>query len=192
MCRYHSPPPGPRTWVQAGPPKTLVQLFGGCRPSGAAPGPEVEAGPLRAARRRVQRGLEPLVLAGDVVRDQVDGDLQAVLVGVGDQPVERGQVAEERVDVARVGHVVAVVGHRRGVERRQPQRVHPEQLQVAQPRPDALQVADPVPVGIGERPDVDLVDHGVAPPLHGGILPKASEERRQSGLTMRVSATSKW
>ena len=75
MCRYHSPPPGPRTRVQAGPPKTLVQLFGGCSAVGAAPGPEVEAGPFRAARRGVQRGPEPLVLAGDVVRDQVDGHL---------------------------------------------------------------------------------------------------------------------
>ena len=48
-----------------------------------------------------------------------------------DQRVEVGQRAEQRVDVAVVGDVVAAVGHRRGVERREPDRVDAEVAQVA-------------------------------------------------------------
>jgi hypothetical protein len=78
----------------------------------AAPAAEVVAAPLRGPRCGVDGRAEPLVLAGRVVRHEVDRDAQAVLVGVGDEAVERGEVAEHRVDVARVRHVVAVVGHR--------------------------------------------------------------------------------
>src|SRR5690606_39487683 len=56
----------------------------------AAAAAEVVAGPLRAAGRGGQGGAEPLVLAGGVVRDEVDRDAQAVVVGVGDEAVERG------------------------------------------------------------------------------------------------------
>ena len=44
--------------------------------------------------------------------------------------VEVGERAEERVDVAVVGDVVAGVALRRGVERREPDRVDAELLQV--------------------------------------------------------------
>ena len=51
--------------------------------------------------------------------------------------VEGREVAEERVDVAVVGHVVAEVGHRRAVDRRQPERVDPEPPQVVEAPADA-------------------------------------------------------
>ena len=62
------------------------------------------------------------------------------------QLVEIGKRPELRVDVRVVGDVVAVVGLRRGVERRQPDRVDAEIAQVRQARADPLQVADTVPV----------------------------------------------
>ena len=106
-------------------------------PSGAAAVPEHVPGPLRAARRRRQRRGEVRVPVGGVVGHQVDGDLDAERVRVGDQRVEVVEVAEQRVHVARVGDVVAVVDHRRRVERGQPERVHAEQVQVAELLPDA-------------------------------------------------------
>ena len=60
-----------------------------------------------------------------------------------DQLVEVRQRAEDRVDVAVVGDVVPSVGHRRGVERRDPQRVDAEVAEVGQPGADA---------GRGRRP----------------------------------------
>jgi hypothetical protein len=140
----------------------------------AAARPHVVPRPLGAARRRLPGGAEPLVVDGGVVADQVDRHPQAVGVGFRDERVEVLEVAEHGVDGARVGHVVAVVGHGRGVERREPQRVDAEQFQVAQPRPHALQVADAVAVGVAEAGDVDLVHDGVAPPgplRHDMILP---------------------
>ncbi len=46
-----------------------------------------------------------------VVRDEVDEHLQAMTVCVGQERVEGGQITEQRVDVAVVGHVIAVIGH---------------------------------------------------------------------------------
>ena len=82
----------------------------------------------------------------------------------GDQRVGVGQGAEQRVDVRVVRDVVAVVVLRRGVERRDPERVDPEVAQVGQPRRDPGQVADAVAVAVGEAADVDLVGDRVPPP----------------------------
>ncbi len=131
---------------------------------------EEVAGALRAARPGRQRRLEPLVLVGGVVGHQVDDDAQVQLVGPGHQGVGVGQRAEQRVDVAVVGDVVAVVVLRRGVERRDPQRVDTQLGEVGEPRRDAGEVADAVAVAVGEAADVDLVDDGVPPPVVAGNL----------------------
>jgi hypothetical protein len=51
------------------------------------------------------------------------------------------------------------------VDRRQPDGVDAEPLEVVEAAADAGQVADAVPVRVGERARVDLVDDAVAPPL---------------------------
>ena len=53
------------------------------------------------------------------------------------RPVEVGEAAEERVDVRVVGDVVAEVGHRRAEDRRQPDRVDAQPLEVVQAVEDA-------------------------------------------------------
>src|SRR6185369_2117616 len=91
------------------------------------------------------------------------------------------QVADPRVDVAVVGHVIATVPHRRAVERRQPDGVDAEVAEVWQARRETGHVADAVTVAIGEAADVDLVDHRGAPPL-GGLheIPLESNRRREA------------
>ena len=69
---------------------------------------------------------EPRVPVGGVVRDEVDDDPHAARVGLRDELVEVRQRPEERVDVGVVGDVVAVVGHGRDVERREPDRLDAE------------------------------------------------------------------
>ena len=97
-----------------GPPKTDFQLFGGCVAAAALAVAEQVALALGAARPGGQRRLEPRVLVGGVVGDQVDDHLEAELVGPRDQRVGVGERAEQRVDVAVVGHVVPVVVLRAG------------------------------------------------------------------------------
>ena len=83
---------------------------------------------LGAAGRGDERLLEPFVLVGRVVRNQIDDDTDAAVVGSGEHHVEVGQRAEERVDVAVVADVVAGVLLRRPLERAQPDRVDAEAL----------------------------------------------------------------
>jgi hypothetical protein len=85
-------------------------------------------------------------------------------VRLGQQRVEFRQITEHRLDVARIGDVVAVVGHGGGVERRDPERVDAELGQVGQPGPDAGEVTDAVAVAVGEAADVDLVEDRIPPP----------------------------
>ena len=87
-------------------------------PSGRGVAPDVPVALGVVARgARLQ---EPRVLVGGVVRDEVEDHPQAARVRGRDQRVEVGERAEQRVDVAVVGDVVAEVGHRRGVDRREP------------------------------------------------------------------------
>ncbi len=167
MCRYHWPgvPSASVTRVQAGPPKTDFQLFGGSFAGRARAVAEEVARSLDGAGRGCQSGLEPDVRVGGVVRDEVDDDPHAELVRALLHPVEVGERSEQRVDVAVVGHVVAGVLLRRGEERGEPDGVDAELGEVVEACRDAGQVAHAVAVGVRERTGVDLVDHGRAPPL---------------------------
>ena len=146
--------------------------------------------PLRAARRRGERLLEPDVLVGAVVGDQVDGDFDAEAVGLGDHLVEVRQRAEDRVDVARVGDVVAVVGHRGAVERVQPECVDAEVGQVGETGLQTRQIPYAVAVRVGETPHVDLVEHGIAPPRASQDVPPRVPESFQSPHAARASRVS--
>ena len=118
---------------------------------------------------------EPRVLVGGVIGYPVDDHPQAQAVGVLHQRVEGGQVAEERVDVAVVAHVVAEVGHGGAEERGDPQRIDAEPDEVGEVGSDAVQVTDAVAVGVGERARVHLVEDGPPPP--GDVV----DRRRHSG-----------
>ncbi len=130
----------------------------------ALAGTEVVALAQRGRGALAQGALEPLVLVGGVVGDEVHDDPQAQRVGVADQRVRVQQGAEHRVHRPVVGHVVAGVGLRGGVERREPDGVHAEVAQVGQTAADAGQVAHAVAVGVGETARVHLVDDRVPPP----------------------------
>ena len=174
--RYHWPVGG--SHVQAGgnsvrptPGKAARQLLGSRPGDPGGPGPRRRRGGRRATSTSPagvvagRTGLqEPRVLVAGVVGHPVDDDPEAAVVGLGDQAVEVGEGAEQRVDVAVVGHVVAEIGHGRGVERRQPQGVDAQPGQVVEVAADPVEVADPVAGGVAERPRVDLVDDGGLPP----------------------------
>ncbi len=112
----------------------------------------------------VARSLEPGVLVGRVVHDQIHDDPQTTSVRFGEQFVHVFHRAEQRIDGLIVGDVVAVVVLRGLVYRRQPQHVHAKVREIVESAGDALQIADAVAVGILEGPRIDLVDHRIRPP----------------------------
>lgn len=112
-----------------------------------------------------ERLLEPYVLVGAVVGDEVDDDLQAETVGLGDHGVEVVEGAQAGVDVPVVGDVVAAVCQLGRIERAQPQGVDAEAAQMCEPLGDASDVTEPVAVGVAEASGVDLVDDSLPPPV---------------------------
>ena len=114
---------------------------------------------------RGARFLEPRMLVGRVVRHEVEHQLHAAAMDLGDQLVEIGERAEDRVDVGVIGNVVAEVGHRRRIDRRQPDGIDAEPLQVVEPRKNSRQVANAVAVRVLERARIDLIDDSLLPPF---------------------------
>jgi hypothetical protein len=126
--------------------------------------------------------------------DLVDDDAQAKIVRLRHQPVEIGERAEQRINLARIGHVVAEILHRRAEERRDPDRVDAKRGHVIELLDDAGQIAPAIAVGVAEARGIDFVDDGAPPPLaimHGsfstsdvsgfsGALPE-HQSVRQSG-----------
>ena len=108
---------------------------------------------------------EPGVLPRAMVRDEIDEDTELEVVRFGNQRIGVGQRAEVGVDVAIVGDVVAAVEQRRGIPRADPDGVDAELGKIRQPRPNAVEIADAIPVRVGERAWVDLVDDCATPPL---------------------------
>ena len=88
-------------------------------------------------------------------------------MGLRQQIVEIGERAEARIDVAIIGDVIAEIGHRRGVDGRDPDRVDAEARQIVEPPLDPLEVADAVAVRVLKGARVDLVDHARLPPERG-------------------------
>ncbi len=100
-----------------------------------------------------------------MVEHLVDQHAHAALVAGFHQPDEIIQRAEQRVDAAVVGHVVAEILHRRGEEGRQPDGVDVEAGDVVQLVQHAGQVAHAIAVAVKEAARVDLIDHPPAPPV---------------------------
>ena len=104
------------------------------------------------------------MLVAGVVHHEVDDDLDALVVRLVEQSLEVVERADlgEHVDV--VGDVVAAVTQRRGEERRDPETVDAEPVQVVELLAQAVEVADAVAVGVLEGPHEDFVEDGSLEP----------------------------
>ena len=162
--------PGPvrRLGVREDDPRVLVAV--------RRVGPHVPVA-LGRAGRGLARPLEPRVVRGGMVHDEVGDDAQAALVcglheglDVVDRPVVR-------VDLVVVGDVVAAVAQRAGVHRQQPDDVDPQPLQVVELLGQAAEVARAVGVAVEEPAQVDLVEDGRLEPDGIGLEPVARGRR---------------
>ena len=105
------------------------------------------------------------MLVAGVVHDEVGDDPDAACVRLRDELAEVGQGAEVGEDLGVVRDVVAAVAQRARVERRDPQAVHAEPLEVVEPVDDPGEVTLPGALAVAERAHQDLVEHGRAEPL---------------------------
>ena len=149
--------PGPvgRLGVDEDDAGVLVELVG------VGPDVEVAVGAVGVA----PAGLEPRVRVAGVVHHEVDDHPDAALVGLVEERVEVLDRAALREDVGVVGHVVAAVAQGRGEERRHPQAVDAQPLQVVELLRQALEVPGAVAVGVAERAHQHLVEHRGLEPL---------------------------
>ncbi len=126
--------------------------------------PHVEVA-LERAGRRAAGALEPGMLIGSVVEDQLGDDAQAAAVRLVDELAEVVQRADVGMDVGIIGDVISVVAAGRGADGQEPQCIDAQVLKVIELGGEAGEIADPVAVGIHVRADAQLVDDGVLEPL---------------------------
>ncbi len=107
---------------------------------------------------------------------------------VADQVVEISERAEQRIDVAVVGDVVAEVSHGRAEDGRDPNGINAKPLKMAQALADAAQIADAVAVRVLERVRVDLVDHAALPPMAFHVVSPLEINGLQGDCEPRQSA----
>jgi hypothetical protein len=134
---------------------------------GVGPDVEVAVGAVGV----LPAGLEPRVLVARVVHDEVDDHADVTLVRLVEEVVEVLDRADLRKDVGEVRDVVAAVPQRAGEERRDPEAVHAQPVQVVELLDQSLEVARAVAVGVAERADEDLVeDRGLEPVGRAALL----------------------
>ena len=100
---------------------------------------------------RAPRRLEPRMLVGGVVDDQLGDDAQAPAVRFADELAKVRPRPVRRRDVVIIGDVVAVVLHRRRIERQQPHRVDAQIANVVELFGEPCDVADAVVIGVEKR-----------------------------------------
>ena len=105
-----------------------------------------------------KRAPEPRVLGRCMVEYHVEHDTDPARLCLADESIDILHCAEARVDGAVVGDIVAAIVLRRDEERREPEEVDAEFLQIVEFRGDARQIAESVAVRVIEGFGVDLVD----------------------------------
>ena len=128
--------------------------------------------------------LEPFVLIGGMVDDQVHDDPKAQGVGLLDQFVHIGQGAELGVDIAVIGDIVAVVLAGGAIDWGEPKDAHPQRFDIGELGDDAGDIAHAVAVAVAIAHGIDLIDCLFLPPLlHRSLLVYAYTVTRYLGMS---------
>ena len=125
--------------------------------------PDVELA-RRRSRGRLPRRLEPWMLVGRVIDDELGDDPDLAPLRFLDEAVEVLQRSVGGVNVLVVGDVVAVVLERRRIEGQQPERIDAEPLEIRELAGQARKIADTVGRTVDKGPHMRLVDDRVLVP----------------------------
>ena len=107
---------------------------------------------------------KPCMLIGGVVHNKIHDNPDVMTVCLCKQTVKILHRTEIIHDIAVIGNIVAVVIIRRFVNRRQPDHVNSERLQVIQMCGDSIQITDAVTVAVREAAGINLINYGFLPP----------------------------
>src|SRR5262249_50740395 len=132
---------------------------------GVAPDIEIAVGRVRVFARL----LEPRMLVGCVVEDEVGDDAHAALVGGRGEGGEFLDRSQGRMNAVEVGDVVAVVLERGRVNRHEPEAIDAQVAEIVELFGEAAEVAVTVGVAVEETADGNLVEYGVLVPIGLGI-----------------------
>ena len=119
---------------------------------------------------------KPGMLVRTVVGHEIKDQLQAAYMSLGDEVVEVGERAKERIDAYVIRNIVTEIGHRRGVKGGDPDRIDAESDKVIQALFDTAEVTDTIAVRILKAAWVHLINDARLPPL---LLPGHADRMRQ-------------
>ncbi len=109
--------------------------------------------------------LEPFVLAGGMIDNEIHKDLHAAFMSLFENHFEIVESAEFGIDILIIGNIVAVVAVGGGINRREPDAVNAEALDIIKLAVNARQIADTVAVAVAERAAPDLIDRHFLEPF---------------------------
>src|SRR5487761_2757337 len=100
-----------------------------------------------------------------MVRNYVDDNLHVQFVSTHKKCLRICQITVTRIDISRIGYVVASVFIRRFIERTHPYCINPEVMDVTEVCGDAVQITFAISVTIEKGTWINLVEDGIAPPV---------------------------
>ena len=125
---------------------------------------------LRAARynnrytARCAAGISGTILVARMINDQIHDKLHPALVKALQNGPKRFHAAVFRCNVHVIRNIIAAVRAGRRIERREPDAVNAELLQIVELLQYPPQIADPVAVSVAEAPGPDLIKNHVLKP----------------------------
>ena len=115
---------------------------------------------------RILAGLsKPLVFIGAVVDDEIHQDRHPSLPCLRDQLLHVLHGAESGIDRVIVGYIITFIRQRRLIDRRQPDDIDAQILQIIQFADNALQISDSVAAHVHKALGVNLIGDFVMPPF---------------------------
>src|SRR5437016_5611463 len=99
-----------------------------------------------------------------MIRDIVQEDLELTPMGLGHELIKVFQGTEEGIDIRVVRDIVAKVSHGGRKDRRQPERIDPQPLEVIESPANASQITDAITITVHEGARIDMIDHAALPP----------------------------
>src|SRR5215813_11988506 len=115
---------------------------------------------------RGPRGHEPGMLIRRMIRDIVQEDFELTPMGLGHKLIKVFQGTKEGVDIRVVRDIVAKISHGGRKDRRQPERIDPQPLEVIESTGNAGQITNAITITVHERARIDMIDHAALPPQH--------------------------
>ncbi len=109
--------------------------------------------------------LKPGMLIRCMVDHQIHHQLHPQLMYLQKQGVKILHGSKFRHNCLIVTDIVPIIIIRRLIDRRQPDHIHSQLLQVAQSLPDSVQIPDPVPIAVLKASGIDLIHQAVLPPF---------------------------